>query len=104
MYWTFFEGNIKGSINVCDTKYTFQTGAPGSYDQLENPPWPKGSWDMELFKQKCTYASDGNGAGTIKCQGMDKPKDCLGKQDPNNDLKCIGGWADHYKEVARCSW
>lgn len=62
---------------------------------------------MTLFNQKCTYADDGNGAGTIKCDGMDSPNDCLGKQDPNNDLKCvedIGGWADYYKEVARCSW
>lgn len=64
---------------------------------------------MKLFNQKCTYASDGSNAGSIKCDGMapgypNGGAACLGKQDSNNDLKCIGAWADYYKEVARCAW
>jgi len=52
---------------------------------------------MTLFKHKCTYASDGTNAGTIKCDGMAQgyPSNgpaCLAKQDSNNDLKCIGLW------------
>lgn len=103
MKWTFFEGKVNGVINLCDTRYVFQTDAPGDSKQLDNPPWPNGSWDMKLFGQQCTYASDGNSAGTIKCDGMDAGVECLGKQDPN-DVSCIGLWADYYKQVARCLW
>lgn len=104
MKWTVFQGTIGKGIDLCDTKYSFQTDAPGSDQDLDKPPWPKASWDIKLFNQQCTYANDGTGAGTIKCDGMSAAAQCLGKQDPNNDLKCIGLWADYYKEVARCSW
>lgn len=104
MKWTVFEGKMDGSVDLCDTKYAFQTDAPGDSSQIDNPPWPNGSWDMKLFGQQCTYASDGNSAGTIRCDSMNGAVDCLGKQDPNNDLRCVGLWGDHYKEVARCMW
>lgn len=76
-----FEGKVDGWIDVCDTKYAFQTDAPGGLKQLDNPPWPNGSWDMKLFGQQCTHASDGNRVGTIKCDGMSLAIDCLGKQN-----------------------
>ena len=106
MQWTVFANLFDHHINLCATKPSYRTDAPGSSDDLLNPPWPKASsWKLTPYKQKCTYTNDGNGPGTLSCQGMNAPVSCLGKQDPNNKLECNEGiFVDYYKEIVRCIW
>lgn len=102
MKYTFFQESFQNQLQICNTKYVLQVGAPGG--DTKNPPKPNGSWKMKLFGQDdCEYTNDGTGAGTIKCPDMSEPKACLGGQD-NRELMCMLSFADYYYEVARCLW
>jgi hypothetical protein len=106
MYWTVYEGVPNTILDICDLKHIFQTKAPGSPENLLNPPWPQGVWQMAASgKDTCTYTNKGDGPGFFICPGMKLEINCQGKMDPNNKLECGGESSiDHYMEIVRCTW
>ncbi|KAF2730595.1 SGNH hydrolase [Polyplosphaeria fusca] len=109
--WAFFAQEAgKGPGDVCSRKPDSESddigGGPGDYDA---PPWPKGEWKVNGGEDDCTYSSDGNGPGTLKCPSMSEAVNCVedsakaGEEDAS--IQCpIGAWADNFHAVAWCEW
>ncbi|KAF2256553.1 hypothetical protein BU26DRAFT_513364 [Trematosphaeria pertusa] len=128
--WAFFPTDYGQAADGCgpallvDTTRTWPV--EGHEDDMDNPPWPHGTFKMLLLSgtqdgpatRTCRYFNDGNGAGILKCEGREEDIRCFGESlkdagssgtttcyyksgAPNYRLYNEGLWCH---PVAHCEW
>ena len=64
--WLFFTGDYGKSSACRDMKEAIKR-VPVLSGSVENPPWPGGTYTLNLFDLECDYKNNGNSAGALWC-------------------------------------
>jgi hypothetical protein len=107
MTWLFFATDYGASV-LChsDKKALLKTKAARATD-IDNPPWPGGTYQLKLDGMNCEYKNDGTNAGALWCKERNGPITC--KADDMRAAKkskvCDAAlWRIEQHAVVACEW
>jgi hypothetical protein len=107
MSWLFFQVNF-GESALCksDKDAVLKHDAPESAD-IDNPPWPRGTFPLKIHGMDCEYKNEGN-EGELWCKeknGQAIPCKADDMKSEKKSRPCDKGlWSIEQHAVVTCEW
>lgn len=109
--WLFFGVDV-GTSAVCkdEKEAVAKYPAGGDAGTIDNPPWPAGTYAVNVDNMQCEYKNDGNdNAGALWCNGRDtivcNREDLMGAgEDGTSQCGPQIIWSVQHHPVVYCEW
>jgi hypothetical protein len=107
--WLFFSTKFGESALCKEDNYAIIKPKISTDTDIDNPPWPGGSYTLMIDGMDCEYKNDGTNAGALWCKEKNgqpivcKAEDMRWEKKSKNCVK-PGDWRIDQHAVVSCEW